>query len=57
MEAVNQQEREAGPPAKFAHQLGNSWATATRPHVIQICARTEEQIATGHKSSGSSAKS
>lgn len=35
---MNLQEMGAGQPAKFTHQLSDSWATAARQHVIQICA-------------------
>lgn len=54
---VNLQEKDAGQSAKFTHQLSDSWATTAIQHMIQICATAEEQIATRHKSSGSSANS
>lgn len=54
---VNLQEKDAGQSAEFTHQLSDSCTTTARQHVIQIWAQAEEQIATLHKSSGSSANS
>lgn len=57
MERVHLQEKAAGQPAKFTHQLSDSWTTVARQHVIQLYAWAEEQIAIRHKSSRSSANS
>lgn len=54
---VNLQKKDVGRSAKFTHQLSDSPTTVARQHATQICASTEEQIATTHKSSGSSANS